>query len=380
MERAFDVVEHLSDVIGTRYAGTPGEFEAAEYLRDTLASYGYEAFIQEFPIEGTSQLDTEFEVQVAGAPEFATVAMSGSPVGTAEGEIVTAGIGRPSEFPADAAGKIALIERGELTFAEKVLNAQSAGATGVIVYNNEEGPFIGRLDEQVAIPAVSMPRDDGRELAGLIEGSDPPPTASLAVEAESTGAESWNVVAEPPGGECRIVAGGHFDSVANGPGANDNGSGTAVVVEMARAMAADGAFDDVCFVLFGAEEIGLLGSDYYASNLSEEERSRIIAMLNFDMLGIGDEWPLVGDGEVLEIAADQAEALGVEYRLAGMPQNIGSDHANFVGQGIPAVFFNCFCDPRYHTSQDVAEFVDPQRLKEAGEMGMGTIDVLLGGG
>lgn len=301
--------------------------------------------------------------------------MGGSPTGVADGEIVLAGIGQASEFPPDTSGNIALIERGELTFAQKALHAQEAGAAAAIIYNNQDGPFIGRLDANLSIPVVSMPSADGRSLASLV--GDEPVSARLSVEAETAQGQSRNVIGEPPSGECRIIIGGHYDSVANGPGANDNGSGTAVVMEIARAMAADGEFDNVCFVLFGAEEIGLIGSNYYVSQLSSESRSLIEAMLNFDMLGVGPNWPLVGSGSVLETAANEADALGLDYILASIPANVGSDHAPFGAIGIPVAFFNCFCDPNYHTSQDAAEFVEPERLQEAGDLGLATIEALL---
>lgn len=376
-ERAYALVEHLASEIGVRSAGSPGETEAAEWIRDELKSYGYDATIQTFPFATTQQLDTDLTVHASATRSFATVAMGGSPTGRAEGGIVVAGIGSADEFPADSGGKIALIERGELTFAQKALNAQAAGIAGVIVYNNEDGPFIGRLDANLSIPVVSMPRDDGIQLADL--AGDGPVSASLTVEVSTSQGQSRNVVAEPPSGVCSIIVGGHYDSVANGPGANDNASGTSVAIEMARAMAADGEFDDTCFVLFGAEEIGLVGSYYFVSQLSADERAGIVAMLNFDMLGVGDGWPLVGTSSAVEAAANKAQALGLEYFLSSMPANVGSDHAAFLEAGIPVAFFNCFCDPDYHTSQDVPANVEPERLQEAGDLGMGTIDELLGG-
>lgn len=346
-------------------------------MRDLLESYGYEARIQAFPFETVTQLDTELIIDIPESPSLATVAMGGSKTGSVEGRIVAAGIGRPDEFPADSQGTIALIERGELTFAEKALNAQAAGAVGAIIYNNEDGPFIGRLDAEVSIPVVSMPRADGQNLAGLVHGQTV--TGTLTVDIQTSEGESRNVIAEPPGGECRMVVGGHFDSVANGPGANDNGSGTAVAIEMARAMAADGEFDDVCFVLFGAEEIGLLGSIHYVSTLTNAEQQAMAAMLNFDMLGVGSGWPLGGSGQIVETIADQAQALGLDYFLSDLPANVGSDHAAFIEAGIDAVIINCFCDPNYHTSQDASVFVDADRLQEAGDLGTATIEAVLGG-
>jgi len=189
---------------------------------------------------------------------------------------------------------------------------------------------------------------------------------------------SQNVVAEPPGAKCRMVVGGHYDSVPAGPGANDNASGTATVIEIARVLAADGVFEDVCFALFGAEEIGLVGSAVYVSELTPEEAGMIEGMLNFDMLAVGDSWPLVGSREIIDVAAAEAERIGVSYRtIAALPENLGSDHASFIQAGIPAMIFNCFCDQNYHSAADRIEFVQEKRLEEAGAMGLGTIAKLL---
>jgi Zn-dependent M28 family amino/carboxypeptidase len=188
---------------------------------------------------------------------------------------------------------------------------------------------------------------------------------------------SRNVIAEPPDGTCDIVAGGHFDSVPAGPGANDNASGTAVVLEVARTRAAAGQLDGVCYVLFGGEELGLLGSNYYVRTLPATELDALQAMLNFDMLAVGDTWPFIGSPSLTALAARQAQALGLDYRIGNeLPQNLGSDHFAFIQNGVPSIIFNCFCDANYHTSEDKFEFVQEDRLGKAGAIAMGMIGEL----
>lgn len=200
-----------------------------------------------------------------------------------------------------------------------------------------------------------------------------------ALETASPGPrDSQNVVARPPVGECRVIVGGHYDSVAAGPGANDNASGTATVMEVARVEAADGVFDDVCFVLFGAEEVGLIGSAEFVASLSAEERLGIEGMLNFDMVGVGTSWLLAGSRELRDLTAAEADRLGLVYAVsAGAPAGLGSDHSSFIRRGIPAIFFHRLGDPHYHTSEDHAEFVQGNRLAEIGEVGLAVIDALL---
>ena len=101
-------------------------------------------------------------------------------------------------------------------------------------------------------------------------------------------------------------------------------------------------------------------------------------MLNFDMLSVGDTWPLIGSPEVTDIAVVEAQELGVPYRVSRtLPDNLGSDQASFTQAGVPAMIFNCFCDENYHTAEDKFEFVSETRLAEAGIMGLGMIETLL---
>jgi aminopeptidase YwaD len=255
----------------------------------------------------------------------------------------------------------------------KVDNATAAGAAGVVIYNSEPGNFGGGLANSSSIPVASISQQDGRALA-----SGAPATGRLEVRLKEETLTSRNVVAEPAGGSCEIVAGGHFDSVPAGPGANDNASGTAVVLEMARARAARGQADGVCYVLFGSEEIGLVGSGYYVKELAQAELDALKAMLNFDMLAVGDTWPLIGSGEVTDVAVVEAQELGVPYKVSRtLPDNIGSDQASFAQAGVPAMIFNCFCDENYHTAEDKFEHISETRLAEAGVMGLGMIETLL---
>ena len=340
-----------------------------------MSGYGYAASLQPFPFESYQDLGSLVEVTSPGSRALSTLALAKSVSGLVEAALVAAGLGRPEDFPPDSTGKVALVERGELFYSDKVQNATNAGAAAVIVYNNEPGIIAAQLREPSAIPAVTISQEDGQALLSLLQAG--PVTLRVEVNAETKTLESRNVVAQPPGQDCRVVAGGHYDSVPAGPGANDNASGTAVVMEMARVLAADGQMDDVCFALFGAEEVGLLGSAHYVSALDAQARSRVRGMLNFDMLAVGDRWPLVGSAEIVQLAAQAAETLGISHEVADAPPNVGSDHSSFIDAGIPAMLFNCFCDEHYHTADDRLEFVQGERLAQAGAIGLGVIEALL---
>ena len=376
--RALEIARILAVDIGVRAAGTDGEKKAATYIRDELSKYGYEASLQPFAIQSFVDVNTSLDVKSPDQRQVEASAMVGSASASIEGSLVAAGLGYPQQFPSGTQGSVVLVQRGEIAFSEKVANAAAAGAAAVIIYNNESGGFNGQLREASRIPVATISNEDGLALIGATSSGGV--IVRLAVEARTDTAESNNVVGKPPGRPCRVVIGGHYDSVPAGPGANDNASGTAVVIEMARAMAADNVFDDACFVLFGSEEIGLIGSANYVASLTQEERDAIEAMLNFDMLAVGEGWPLGGSTSVLDIVAQQADRLSIGHSLeSNLPANGGSDHASFINAGIPAVIFNCLCDPNYHTAGDTIDHLKEQRLAEGGALGMGTAKALLEG-
>lgn len=373
--RALEHIRVLSADIGIRAAGTGGEHRAAEYIRGQLASYGYQAFSQGFTFESYVDDGSTVEVISPRGQTLAAQGLAGSPSATVEGEVINAGKGYTAEFPAGMAGKIALIQRGDISFGQKVANAAAAGAAGVIIYNNSPGPFGGGLGRTSDIPAVSISMENGQSLLAMASGGGL--RLRITVRAHSDTLESQNVIAQPPDGICEAVAGAHYDSVPTGPGANDNASGTAVVLEMARLLAADGQYDPVCFVLFGAEEVGLLGSSHYVASLTLAEKQRLKGMLDFDMLAVGSGWPLEGSPELTAIVGEAAEALGLPHSASSLPAGAGSDHAPFIQAGIPAILFNCFCDEHYHTAQDTVEFIQKERLSEAGQLGLKVLARLL---
>jgi Zn-dependent M28 family amino/carboxypeptidase len=366
--------------IGIRAAGTDGEKQGADYIRDQLASYGYLASEQTFPITVYQGVSTALDVESPQPQSFAASAMTYSASGTAEGNLVVVpNLGEPADFPAETRGNIVLIQRGTLSFSDKVSFAQTAGAIAVIIDNNESGPFPATLRGPSNVPAVTVSQEDGATLRALAASG--PVRLKVSVQAITSQGQSQNVVAQMPGsGECRVVIGGHYDSVPAGPGANDNGSGTSVVIEMARVLAARHETDGLCIALFGSEEIGLIGSQYYVLQLTQPQRSAILGYLNFDMLGVGDQWPLAGSDSLTTLAVTEAHTLGVDAFIGSLPANVGSDHASFINAGIPGVLFNCFCDPNYHTAGDRYEFIDASRLKTAGDIGLAMVDALLGAG
>lgn len=360
-------VEQLAAVFGSRPAGSENYTKAATWAAEQLRAMGYTVERQTFSFD-------EFQVRrldasvVAPATKLEAIALNNSGSGDVTAALVRAGIGRESDFPAGIAGKVALIERGTITFQEKVERATAAGAAGVVIYNNEAGLIQPSLGEVAKIPAIFISRDDGRRLADQIARG--PVELHLLVDARPETIRSENVIATRAGSSDGIVVvGGHLDSVAEGPGGNDNASGSATVLELARAMAGTPVSAQLRFVLFGAEENGLIGSRYYVSRLSDAEKERMLGMINLDMVGIDLRLSAAGAPRLTAPAREKAAELGRQLPEATNAGG-GSDHASFARAGIPTIFFFTGLDENYHQKGDLARDIQPDTLQLVGEVAL----------
>ncbi|MEU5114838.1 M28 family metallopeptidase [Streptomyces longwoodensis] len=156
----------------------------------------------------------------------------------------------------------------------------------------------------------------------------------------SSGRTGYNLIADWPGGDTTrvVMAGSHLDSVTAGPGINDNGSGSAAVLETALAVSRAGLQPTrhLRFAWWGAEELGMVGSRYYVNNLSSTNRSRISAYLNFDMIGSPNPGYFVYDDDptIEQTFKTYFSGLGVPTEIETEGDG-RSDHAPFKNVGIP---------------------------------------------
>ncbi|MBM3451049.1 MAG: M20/M25/M40 family metallo-hydrolase [Armatimonadetes bacterium] len=273
-----------------------------------------------------------------------------------------AGKGTAAEFRAtNARGRIALVERGGLRFGEKVENAADTGAIGVLIYNNAPGLTSGTLGGAGRIPAAMISQEDGHQLLSLLRSGAV--TASMNLDVVSETRMTNNVIATLGGRTPRrLVIGAHFDSVPGSPGANDNASGVAAMLEAAHQLRGIVPELTVEFLAFGAEELGLLGSEHYVRS---ERAGTIAGMINADMVGVGDRFLLGnsgGDLRLFDFATERARAIGLSFSTT---RTGASDHEAFERIGIPAVFLHWSPDPAYHTPQDIADRVLADRLDAA---------------
>ena len=374
-ELAFQHVEALAVDIGPRPAGSDAETEAARYVGDQLRSYGYAVEEQTFGFTSELGREASLRVLIPEPQDLESSAFTGSAAGQAEGKLVFAGLGRPEDFPPEGLqGDVALLRRGEIYFADKVRNAVEAGASAAVIFNDSPDFFEGALGAEGAIPVVSISGEDGERLLALLEQATVEVSVEVGPPVELT---SRNVIGRPASGHCETISGGHFDSVPQAPGASDNASGTATVLELARTVAALHLPGDHCFVLFGAEELGLLGSRHFVETLDEVERHELRAMLNFDMTGVGESWLLIGSPELVALAAQVAEGAGIEATPSEQPQGVGSDHQSFLNAGLPAIWVFRVTDTLLHTPQDTADRVQPHQMEEAATLGLLLLEKLL---
>ena len=258
-----------------------------------------------------------------------------------------------SDFPASVAGNIALIQRGTCSFSIKVGNAGAAGAVGAIIYNNVDGDVAGTLGtpqpvEGSYVPVAGLSKARGDALLAATQAGTV--TAELNAYGLSEDRVTYNVIAQSKGGDKNsvVMAGSHTDSVTAGPGINDNGSGSVALLEIAQQLAKSKSKLDnaLRFGWWSAEEYGLLGAEYYVSQLSLEERNKIRIYLNFDMIASPNYVYAIydGDGSAFNVSGPagsaQAEQLFEKYfesqGLAHVPSDFDgrSDYGPFLDAGI----------------------------------------------
>lgn len=193
---------------------------------------------------------------------------------------------------------------------------------------------------------------------------------------------TYDVIATPPGYDPRaphIVVGGHLDTVPGSPGANDNASGVAVALELARLAKEAKLRLPVVFVAFGAEESivqhkGVLppkyGSRAYIASLSRAERKAILGVFNLDMIGAGPLVHLGNSGMLWSLAFEQARPLGIKVAVE---VSALSDHTSFEDARIPVVWFWSGPHPTFHTPRDRVEVIQRAEIARAGALAWATM-------
>ncbi|MDH3231290.1 MAG: M20/M25/M40 family metallo-hydrolase [Alphaproteobacteria bacterium] len=355
---------------GVRLSGTSGYDASVDYVVAELTWAGYDVQVQAFDFQSFRPTGPSTLEQVA--PGFVTYAentdynlMSQTDAGDVTGLVTavdfdlspgnasTSGC-EAGDFAGFPAGDIALIQRGACTFQLKAENAAAAGAIGAIIFNqgnteDRKGLIDGTLssDYSGGIPVFFATFDRGAEWIAT-----PGLEMHMIADVFRGTVQTFNVLAETAGGrhDRVVVVGAHLDSVPQGPGIQDNGSGSAAILEIAVQMAALGIEprNKVRFAWWGAEESGLVGSQFYVDNLSKREIKNIALNLNFDMIGSpnfvrfvydgnGSETPLrgpAGSKAIEEVFLDYFAEQFLENEPTAFDGR--SDYGPFIAVGIPA--------------------------------------------
>jgi hypothetical protein len=356
---------------GTRAVGTPGYAASADYVAARLRDAGWTVERQEVPFGYFELRDASLMIdgrELARAKDFQVLTYSGS--GSATGRLRSSVSGcAAADFAGLQEGEIPLVDRGDCFLRQKARNAERAGAEALVVaedVRSRRGVPSGTL----AIPGIRIPVVllSFRALGDAGDGS----TASVTVDAKSSRGRADNVIAETPGGkgDAVVMAGGHLDSVRGGPGLNDNGSGTATLIEAAEAIGPDPPGAKVRVAFWAAEELGLYGSRHYVRSLDEAERRRIRAYVNLDMVGSPNPVPEVYTDGDPRVGALLRRAVG--GRVGGIVAGQASDHASFQAAGIPVNGLYTGSteagpggrprDPCYHLACDTTRNVDRAML------------------
>ena len=361
---------------GTRAAGTAGYDASVEYIAGKAEVAGYKVSLDEFTYvesfsEGSApvlqQVSPTAKTYVPGSRpafdgDFVSFTGSGDVTGTVQGvDLVIPPGAAPNtstsacedeDFNGFTPGNIALVQRGTCPYVQKAAMAQAHGASALVLFNEGQPDRTAVPNnlplgaEGVHIPGVGTSFAVGAELASV-----PGTVVHIKTEVLEQLGEGVNVIAETPGGDPNrtVVIGAHLDSVPAGPGINDNGSGSAGILEIAEVFAAQDRTprNKLRFMWYGAEELGLVGSTKYVEDLSQDEKDDILAMLNFDMIGspnfaryvydgdgtAGPEGP-TGSGFIEDVFIDYFASQGLFNEPTAFDGR--SDYGPFIAQGIPA--------------------------------------------
>ena len=392
---------------GNRSLGTAGYDASVDYVATTLRDKGFDVATPEFEVRLAFAEDPQLTVGGATIEAKPLEYTIGTPDGGVFGPLVAARVeDTPGCTAADydglpVRGAVVLVDRGTCPFTQKQSAAAERGAVALVVANNEDGDEMGGTlgeESNVKIPVVSVDKASGERLRAA------PGDTTLKLKAGVEVKKTRNVIAQTKTGSTSdvVMAGAHLDSVKEGPGINDNGSGVAAVLETALQLGPSPDVQNaVRFGFWGAEEMGLKGSNNYVESLDVEALKDIALYLNFDMLGSpnpgyftydGDQsvapsprnpTPRVPEGSAgiertfvayLEQAGKSAQDTGFDGRsdydgftMAGVPagglfsggeEKMSREQAELWDGSADEPF-----DPNYHKKSDTLDHIDRKALE-----------------
>ncbi|TLD17983.1 hypothetical protein PspLS_10560 [Pyricularia sp. CBS 133598] len=374
---------------GNRAFGLPGYAASSDYVMeraqtrfhkqmDTYKQYFNHTFEQtrEIKLTGPDGADVYVLTLLYNHPTPAggiTAELIDTPVNDATGS----GCLESDWTGIDATGKIALVKRGTCAISDKLKLAKAHGALAVVLYNQSPGTpvssaTLGAENIGLLVPVATTSLEVGTAWKSRLAAGESL-TVTVLVDSIFEIRESWNIISETKEGDPNsvVVLGAHLDSVQAGPGVNDDGSGTTALLEIMGSVKKYSGFKNkLRFIWWGAEEAGLIGSNFYTSpgQMSEEEADKIRFYANFDMIGSPfPEFVVYQDPDFLEGSAVGSQYLADYLTANGKPATFesfatNSDYYGFLQRGIAAtgIFTGAGAptDPCYHLACDNLENIN----------------------
>ncbi len=356
-----------------RVTGFDGEKKAAFYIENTLKEYGYVTGRQFFPVTAYSHQYTRLVLcgkEGRQEIECEPLMYSGGTMGeTVRYRVAFAYTGEVSDFGEKySEDTIVVLNNRTLSYRKKALNAMAAGAKAVLIYNDENEMFRGTVSSPIDIPVLAADFLAGTRIVNTVLNG--PVYAELTCSTIIKPAITQNITAfRRHTGQERpyMIIGAHYDSV-NTPGANDNASGVAMVLELGRLFSACDPGYDLRFVLFGSEELGLNGSEEYAKGLPE--KYNCLGMINLDVIAEGDSIRLSTDDRqksslLYRIIEQVVSESGLPWEFEGYAQ---SDQRSFTVEGIAAILISAGPLTTLHTDRDTIENINMDIMMKTGEI------------
>ena len=392
-----EVMENLTvlcDEYGARFAGTPEEHQAANFIAACFKRYGLQDVkLEAYPYAGWTRGAATLEVIEPIRRTLHCISLPYCPAGDITTELASAGHGSPAEYEAlgDTTGKLVMAQSSSppdlgrwVHRKEKFERAVLASASGFVFVSEHPGvgPETGSLqnNREAPIPGISVCQEDGAFLTRLLARDSGKVTLKLKTTDVNEPRTSWNVVADLPGrenSEEMVILGCHYDGHDISQGAHDPASGMVSVIEAARALstyAADSLKRTVRFIAFGTEEIGLTGAFRYV-DAHASELDNIRFMLNMDAAGGASRKGIVlHSWDALESFFNTAREQMHAEMPVGQKLNSYSDHFPYFLKGVPSCHMG---DPDAspsgrgfgHTAYDTLEKVKLEDLRAASAVG-----------
>ncbi len=387
-ENAYNHVKVLASDIGIRLAGSENQKKAADYISKQFETFGLKATFQDSTF--LLRVEKGSNLTVSGENTSAKVTLiyvgSGEPGQTnAELAYIAGDLAESDNF----SGKVMLIQASNRSLSQIIQKIaampESSRPVALLIIPTQAEPLLPPNLRVAALPIAYIEQAAGQKL--IERAGNETLKVTLNLKFDKSNAVIRNVIGTRPAAGNNpnapvIIIGGHYDSVPAGPGANDNGSGTGITIELARVLTK--AYPDVefRFIAFDGEELGLIGSQYYVKQLSVAEKSRIQAMFNLDMVTTGQTLTVAGSKNLADIARTVVVNQGyrdTEIRTSTASDG-SSDHASFAQANIPVLFFNRQSDPNYHRSSDTIDKFTSKPLEQVAQIMQATLKQLLSRG